>query len=126
MGGSNESIVGMVKLSLKKAIGRIYLTKSQFTIFTTESEGIINSRPLVYIDDDINSKNSIAPMHFLSLNPKIGTPSPTEDLSYDEPDYNSKKQTSDEELLQIWKKGQVHLNNLWEIWRDKYLLSLRV
>ena len=26
-------------------------------------------------------------MHFLSLNPKIGTPSPTEDLSYDDPDY---------------------------------------
>ena len=28
-------------------------------------------------------------------------------------------------LLQIWKKGQVHLNNLWKIWRDEYLLSLR-
>ena len=28
-------------------------------------------------------------------------------------------------LLQIWKKGQIHLNNLWKIWRDEYLLSLR-
>ena len=28
-------------------------------------------------------------------------------------------------LLQIWKKRQVHLNNLWKIWRDEYLLSLR-
>ena len=34
------------------------------------------------------------------------------------------KETSDE-LLQIWKKGQVHLNNLWKIWRDEHLLSLK-
>ena len=64
-------------------------------------------------------------MHFSSLNPKIGTLSPTEDLSYDDPDFKPKKETSDEELSQIWKKGQVHLNNLRKIWRDEYLLSLR-
>ena len=122
--GFYERLVGMVKSSLRKAIGRTYLTQTQFTTFTTESEVIINSRPLVYIDGDINSTNAIAPMHFLSLNPKIGTPSPTEDLSYDDPDYKPKKETSDE-LLQICKKGQVHLNNLWKIWRDEYLLSLR-
>ena len=87
VGGFYERLVGMVKSSLRKAIGRTYLTQTQFTTFTTESEVIINSRPLVYIDGDINSTNAIAPMHFLSLNPKIGTPSPTEDLSYDDPDY---------------------------------------
>ena len=63
------------------------MVELKFTTFTTESEGIIHLRPLVYIDDDKNSTNAIAPMHFLSLNPKIGTPSPTEDLSYDDPDY---------------------------------------
>ena len=50
-------------------------------------------------------------VHFLSLNPKTGTPSPTEHLSYDDPDYKPKKETSDNELLKIWKKGQIHLNN---------------
>ena len=54
-------------------------------------------------------------MHFLSLNPKICTLNPTEDLSCDGTDYKPKKETSDDELLQIWKKGQVHLNNLWKI-----------
>ena len=54
MGGFYERLVGMVKSSLIKAIGRTYLTQTQFTTFTTESEGIINWRPLVYIDDDIN------------------------------------------------------------------------
>ena len=37
---------------------------------------------------------------------------------------NQMKETSDE-LLQIWKKGQVHLNNLWKIWQDEHLLSLK-
>ena len=125
MGGFYERLVGMVKSSLRRAFGRTYLTQTQFSTFKTKSEGIINSRPLVYIDDDINSTNTIAPMHFLSLNTEIGAPSPTEDLSYDDLDYKPKKETSDEELLQIWKKGQVHLNNLWKIWHDDYLLSLR-
>ena len=62
---------------------------------------------------------------FLSLNLKIGTPIPNEDLSCYDPDCKPKKKTSDEELLQIWKKGQVHHNNLWKIRCDGYLLSLR-
>ena len=78
----------------------------------------------MYIYDDINSTIAITPIHFSSLNPKIGAPSPAEDLSYDDPDYKPKKETSFE-LLQIWKKGQVSLNNLWKIWHDEYLLSLR-
>ena len=49
----------------------------------------------------MNSTNAIAPMHFLSLNPKIGTPSTIEDLSYNDPDYKPKNETSDEELLQV-------------------------
>ena len=61
----------------------------------------------------------------MSLNPKIGTPSPTEELSYNDPDYRPKKETSDEELLQILKKGQVHINNLYKISRNEFLLSLR-
>ena len=79
--GIYERLVGMVKSSLEKAIDGTFLTKSQFINFTTESEGIINSWPLAYIDNDINSTSTIAPMHFLSLNPKIGTLSPSEDLS---------------------------------------------
>ena len=64
MDGFYERLVGIVKSALRKAIGKKHLTKTQFKIFTTESEGVINSRPLVYVDDDINSANAITPMHF--------------------------------------------------------------
>ena len=33
--------------------------------------------------------------------------------------------TASEQLLEFWKKGQTHLNNLWKIWYDEYILSLR-
>ena len=46
-------------------------------------------------------------------------------LSIYDPDYKPKNETSDEELLQIWKKRQKHPKNLRKIWRDKYLLTLR-
>ena len=45
----------MIKSLLRKASGRIYLTETQLTTFTTELEGIIDSQ---------------SPMHFLSL--KLG------------------------------------------------------
>ena len=124
MGGFYERMVGLVKSSLRKAIGKKHLTEAQFTTFTTEAEGIINSRPLVYVDDDINSTNVITPMHFLSLIPKNGTPAITNEDD-DDPDFKPRKETSSEELLAIWKKGQIHLDHLWKIWQGEYLLSLR-
>ena len=69
-------------------------------------------------------RNAITPMDFLCTNAKNGTPILTDDDGKD-PDYKPEKETSSEELLTIWKKGQTHLNNLWQIWRDEYLLSLR-
>ena len=63
-------------------------------------------------------------MYFLSLNLKIDPPSRTENLSCDDRDYKPKKETSDEELMQTLKKGKVHLNIMWEIWSDEYLLGV--
>ena len=92
MGGFYWRLLGMVKSLLRKDIGR---TQTQFTTFPPESEGIINSQPLVYIEDDTNSTKAIAPMIFWVYILK------SEDLYYDNPDYKSKKETSDKELLQI-------------------------
>jgi hypothetical protein len=39
-----------------------------------EIEAVLNSRPLVYVGDDINSTIPITPAHFLTNNPKTGIP----------------------------------------------------
>lgn len=122
MGGFYERLVGLVKRALRKSLGRKMLTLIQLQTLLKEVEAVVNSRPLVYLCDDINSNVALTPGHFLSLNPKVGIPMNDEDD--EDPNYTL-CDTSAEKLLKIWKKGQKLLNSFWKLWRDEYLLSLR-
>ena len=64
MGRFYERMVGLVKRTLRKTIGKASLANEQLLIVLKEAEAVVNSRPLVYIGDDIQSpmmkvKNSI-------------------------------------------------------------------
>ena len=85
-------------------------------------QAVINSRPLVYVGEDFDSGFSLAPADFLNLNPQSGVPLIEIHNSHD-PDYG--KKSSADKLLELWGKGQRHLNSVWKAWRDDYLLSLR-
>ncbi|XP_071123445.1 uncharacterized protein [Mytilus edulis] len=123
MGGFYERLIGIVKRCLRKTIGKLCLTNEQFRTLLAESEAVVNSRPLVYIGDDINSNIILTPAHFLTLNAKTGFPDHNEEDSTD-PEYLPQI-SSAKKLLLTWKKGQKHLNMFWKTWRDEYLLSLR-
>ena len=123
MGGFYERLIGLVKRSLRKAIGKLCLTGNQLLTVLKETEAIINSRPLVYVGDDINSGTPLTPAHFLSLNPNIGLPNFSPDDDYD---FNfNPKVNSAEAFIAGWKKGLKHLDKFWQVWRNEYLLSLR-
>ena len=122
MGGFYERLVGVVKRSLRKAIGRRMLTLIQLQTILKQVEAIVNSRPLVYIDNDINSCFPLTPNHFLTLNPCTGIPEIK--VNAEDPEFNSEESTG-ERLLQIWKKGQKLLSEFWRIWREDYLANLR-
>lgn len=121
MGGFYERLVGLVKRSFRKAIGIKLLTLIQIQTLCKEVEAVINSRPLVYVGDDLHSTIALTLRHFLTLNPNIGIPQISEDSDSDYLPYESSK----ERLLNTWKKGQKILNKFWQIWKDEYLLSLR-
>ena len=123
MGGFHERLVGIVKRSLRKAIGKVCLSNEQLLTILKEAEAVINSMPLVYVGDDINSSITLTPAHFLTLNPKIGLPVTTRDET-DDIDFNPEISSTDR-LLATWKKGLKHLSSFWKVWRDDYLLSLR-
>lgn len=122
MGGFYERLVSLVKRALRKTLSRKMLDYVQLQTVLKEVEATINSRPLVYVSDDIASTITLTPRHFLSLNPHTGIP----ELEYDatDSDYMPYESTVDR-LLKTWKKGQKLLNAFWKIWRDEYLLSLR-
>ncbi|CAG2200102.1 unnamed protein product [Mytilus edulis] len=123
MGGFYERLIGIVKRCLRKTIRKLCLTNEQFRTLLAESEAVVNSRPLVYIGDDINSNIILTPAHFLTLNAKTGFSDHNEEDSTD-PEYLPQI-SSAKKLLLTWKKGQKHLNMFWKTWRDEYLLSLR-
>ena len=121
MGGFYERLVGLVKRSLRKTIGRRLLTIVQLQTLIKEIASVLNSRPLVYVGDDVNSNIPITPGHFLTINPKTGIPETeiTEDKDY------QPYESTVEKLTEMWKKGQRLLDMFWKLWRDEYLISLR-
>ncbi len=124
-GGFYERMVGIVKSSLRKSMGKLCLNTCQLSTLLMEVQAVVNSRPLTYSSDDVNSDIALTPAHFLGLNPRIGVPEVLPDIDEDDPDYNLLPASSAESLLRTWKKGQQHLQRFWKIWKDTYLLSLR-
>ena len=122
MGGFYERLIGLLKRSLRKAIGKLCLTYNQLLTILKEVEAVVNSRPLVYIEDDINSSMTLTPSHFLTLNPTIGIP--TYDADDNDHDFSPNESSTDKLVLK-WKKGLRHVQRFWKIWRDEYLTSLR-
>ena len=120
MGGFYERLVGLVKRALRKTLAKNLLTMIQKQTLIKEVEAVLNSRPLVYVGEDINSRITLTPGNFLSLNPRIGIP----ETDVTESEY-SPCESSGEKLLNSWKKGQKLLDKFWKMWREDYLLSLR-
>lgn len=65
MGGFYEFLVGLAKRALRKTLGRKLLTLIQMQTLLKEIEAILNSHPLVYVSEDINSSITLTPRHFL-------------------------------------------------------------
>ena len=78
-----------------------------------EVEAIMNSRPLLYVNDDVDSREALTPAHFLSVNCMHGTP--------DVDELYTPRENACDGLLQSWRIGQTHLNNFWKIWSTEYL-----
>ena len=118
MGGFYERLVGSVKQALRKSLSKTSFTTDQFATLITEVEAVINSRPLVYVGDDINSGLALSPAHFLLINPKTGIPVLEEDL---DPEYLTTVSNKDA-IISRWTTMQTYLNQLWKIWSREYLL----
>ena len=99
------------------------MVDNNFLTVLKEAKAIINSRPLAYVGDNINSGIALTPAHFLSLNPRVRLPSfglgDDHDITF------NPKVNPAATLICTWKKGLKHLEKFWKVWRDYYLLNLR-
>ena len=93
------------------------MSRTELVTILAETEAVVNSRPLVYVDNDINSGEPLTPGHFLSPNRKTGVPL-IKEIPYDSGEASIK-------LVNIWKGHQKNLENFWKIWLSQYLQAVR-
>ncbi|VDK71617.1 unnamed protein product, partial [Cylicostephanus goldi] len=58
-------MVGIMKMCLRKVIGKTSLNPTQFQTIITEAEAIINSRPLAYCGSSLEDSLIVRPIDFL-------------------------------------------------------------
>ena len=81
----------------------------------TEIEAVVNSRLLVYVNNEVEHRTIITPMHFLSINARTGLPTLVISEEEDDPNFRQREPSSAEKLLETWKKGQKYLEHFWKI-----------
>ncbi|GFV63868.1 pao retrotransposon peptidase superfamily [Trichonephila clavipes] len=110
-GGIWESGIRSVKFHLKRVLGETILTFEELIILLTQIEGLLNSRPLSYVNDsDIECISTLTPSHFLTGVVLLSVP---EELP------STSNHRNRWELLQNIKRG------FWKQWSANYLSSLQ-
>ena len=99
MGGLYERLVGVTDRALR--IGSRCFTEKHLVTVLTEAETVVNSWPLIYVDDDINSSFAITPLNFLSQSYQHFIPEFKIDSDTFEP---TEKISTSQCLLQRWKR----------------------
>ena len=110
-GGQFERIVGLVKQSLYKVMGKSTLSWKDLESLLLDVEITLNNRPLGYVDDDV--ERSILMPNVMML----GLPNYPLEESIDLVD--------DQDLKKRAKYLQSCKDKVWKQWTNEYLKSLR-
>ena len=113
-GGWWERMVKSVKGALRRSLGKACLTRCELETTLFEVENCVNSRPLTFVGDEIQSSNPLTPNHFLSC--KV--------LSYQGGVIEDHEAVSAGALSLREKVCRQRLDSFWQVWRTEYLRNL--
>ncbi|GFX99292.1 DUF5641 domain-containing protein [Trichonephila clavipes] len=100
-----------VKFHLKSVLAETILTFEELTTLLTQIEGLLNSRPLSYVNDsDIECISTLTPSHFL-----------TGDVLFSEPE----ELPSTFNQRDLWELLQNIKRHFWKKWSSDFLSSLQ-
>jgi hypothetical protein len=119
-GGFWERLMKTIKLPLKKVLGRSFLSYDELATVLTEVEAMVNSRPLLPVNDDPENINYLTPANFLIGRPTINLP--VRPLKHTEVNPNATRK----ELNKMLQYQEAKLSKIWKMWREEYLRSLGV
>ncbi|GFV77232.1 integrase catalytic domain-containing protein [Trichonephila clavipes] len=73
-GGFWERLIGLVKRTLRKTLGKTSLNHDEMYMVLCDCESLINSRPLTYVTDDVEDLEPLTPAMFLQDIREVGAP----------------------------------------------------
>lgn len=121
-GGLWEAGVKSFKHHFRRTVGSSVLTLEEFNTVVVQIEGILNSRPLCPLPEDVNEFEVLTPGHFLIGRPLISLPEP--EVTDVPVNRLSKWQRLTKQVQLIWKRWQIdvlsHLQqrNKWRTERE--------
>ena len=111
MGGQFERLIGLIKASLYRTIGKAQLTWPEFEEVLLDIEIILNNRPLTYIEEEIDYP--ILTPNSLILGRDVNFP--------DAAPHESESETIKKRHKYIKRCKEA----LWKRWKHEYLVALR-
>ena len=123
-GGVYERLVGIIKKSLRKSIGRRHMNLEDMMTLLTSVEEIVNSRPITSVptDEDGVSVLVLTPSHFLTPGRQFVIPVSTIPVIDSDSDSDFMPlEVSAERLVQMWKRQAKTLSEFWQHWQQSYL-----
>ncbi|XGW33925.1 hypothetical protein V3C99_017998 [Haemonchus contortus] len=125
MGGVWERMVGTVKRSLQKTIGRRKLNDELFQTTLCEVESVVNSRPLTTIGDQNSPCDALRPIDFIYKDVWHGAIQLSLDDNDDDPDFQqSPGIPSQKAAKEAISETEKITKKFWSIWRHEYLMEL--
>ena len=118
-GGFWERLVGLTKQSLRKVLGRAFVSLPVLQTTVVEIEAVLNDRPLTYVSSDVRDVEPLTPAHLLCGRRITSLPHEHEE-NLDDPDYVDATTMR----KQVDKHTRI-LNHFKSRWKREYLTSLR-
>ena len=117
-GGFWERLMKTIKIPMKKILGKSFLSSDEFTTVLTEVEAMVNSRPIVPVNDDPDSLDYLTPANFLIGRSTINLP--VRPLTHTEVNPNVTRR----QLNLMLQYQDRKLTKIWKMWKEEYLRHL--
>ena len=118
-GGFWERLIGLTKTTLKKVLGRTFISLINLQTIVVEIEAILNDRPLTYTSTDLNDPEPLCPSHLLYGRRIVSLPYPLDSEDPKDPDYLANP-------IRRMANHQTQLNQHFQTrWKQEYLTVLR-
>ncbi|EYC18264.1 hypothetical protein Y032_0028g1766 [Ancylostoma ceylanicum] len=126
MRGVWERMIGTVKRSLQKTIGRRKLTEELFHTTLFEIESVVNSRPLTTVGDQDSSCEILRPIDFVYKDVRHGTTQLSPTIDEGDPEYLPYPELSFQKAAKeaLTETGRL-TKKFWAMWKHEYLIELR-